>query len=480
MPLKLSPTQIAFNARGDGKFNKPFTEQADFFRQKLNLPTERWDDILNEAHDRAFVVAGAAKADLLNDLRSAVDSAIAEGKSIQWFRKEFDNIVAKNGWQGWTGEGTKAGRDWRTRVIYQTNLSASYAAGRYRQLTDPDLLKSRPFWKYVHNDTVRNPRPLHQSWSGTVLRYDDPFWQTHFPPNGWGCRCRITAVRESEYKGHPPPDDGTYLYKSRDGQAHVLPKGIDYGWGYTPGASVGKTMQPFIDNKVAALPKPLADAFKADIAQLAAPKLPHVSDVLTLPSSGFARSAATRTLVEIDAIHTVDNLPTIPVKASTSVRFQGQYTYERYSKKPISISLSKVSVNPELTIAHEIGHYIDHHAIGRSGVYASIDDALLDNWRQAIASSQATAKMDDVLRNHADHFTREKASYYLEPWEQWARAYAQWIALRSNNATMLAQVKKITANTHHQAYAASQWDDVDFAPIAAAMDEIFNKLRWLK
>ena len=211
MGLKLSPTQVAFNARGDGKFNKPFAEQADFFRQKLNLPTERWDDIRNEAHDRAFVVAGAAKADLLNDLRSAVDSAIAEGKSIQWFRKEFDNIVAKNGWQGWTGEGTKAGRDWRTRVIYQTNLSASYAAGRYRQLTDPDLLKSRPFWKYVHNDTVRNPRPLHQSWSGTVLRYDDPFWETHFPPNGWGCRCRITAMRESEYKGHPPPDDGTYI-----------------------------------------------------------------------------------------------------------------------------------------------------------------------------------------------------------------------------------------------------------------------------
>ena len=69
MPLNLSPTQIAFNARGDGTFNLPFTEQISFFRNKLNLSTERWDDILHQAHDRAFIVAGAAKADLLDDLR---------------------------------------------------------------------------------------------------------------------------------------------------------------------------------------------------------------------------------------------------------------------------------------------------------------------------------------------------------------------------------------------------------------------------
>lgn len=265
MPLKLSPTQVAFNARGDGKFNKPFQEQVDFFRPKLNLPTEHFDDILKSAHDRAFVVAGAMKADLLNDLRLAVDKSIAEGKSIQWFRKEFDNIVAKHGWTGWTGEGTKAGRDWRTRVIYQTNLSASYAAGRWAQLNDPDLLKRRPYWKYIHNDTVAHPRPLHQSWSGMVLKHDDPFWQTHFPPNGWGCRCRVTAVPASEYKGHPAPDDGEYIYKDRFGTEHVLPKGIDYGWDYAPGASIGQVMQPVVETKIKVLPTPLADALAQDV-----------------------------------------------------------------------------------------------------------------------------------------------------------------------------------------------------------------------
>jgi len=238
MPLNLSPTQLAFNARGDGTFNKPFQEQLDFFRQKLNLPTEHYDDILKSAHDRAFVVAGAAKADLLTDLRTAVDQAIADGKSIQWFRKEFKAIVQKHGWEGWTGSDTQAGRDWRTRVIYKTNMAASYAAGRWQQLNNPDLLKSRPYWKYVHNDTVAHPRPLHQSWSGLVLKHDDPWWQAHFPPNGWGCRCRVTAVRASEYEGAEAPDEGVYVKEDRNGGRHVLPKGVDYGWNYAPGAGL--------------------------------------------------------------------------------------------------------------------------------------------------------------------------------------------------------------------------------------------------
>jgi len=269
MGLILSPTQLAFNARGDGKFSLPFQEQIDFFRQKLNLPTERYDDILKAAHDRAFVVAGATKADLLNDLRNAVDKAIADGKTYAWFRKEFESIVQKHGWKGWTGSDTQAGRDWRTRVIYKTNLSASYAAGRYAQLTDPDLLKSRPYWKYVHNDMVSHPRPLHVEWSGTVLRYDDPWWQTHFCPNGWGCRCGIVAVTADEYKGLPAPDNGTYTYKDRNGGLHVIPKGIDYGWDYAPGASLSTPLKKIFDQKISSLPA----AIGADMWQAIKPAL---------------------------------------------------------------------------------------------------------------------------------------------------------------------------------------------------------------
>jgi hypothetical protein len=477
MPLKLSPTQVAFNARGDGTFNKPFSEQVDFFRQKLNLPTERYDDILKAAHDRAFVVAGAMKADLLDDLRQAVDSAIADGKSIQWFRKEFAGIVQKHGWEGWTGSDTKAGRDWRTRVIYRTNLSTSYAAGRWQQLNDPDLLKRRPYWKYIHNDTVRHPRPLHQSWSGLVLRYDDPFWQTHFPPNGWGCQCRITAVRPSEYKGNPAPDDGTYIYKSKNGDEHVLPKGLDYGWNYAPGASVGQSMQPFIDTKAAALPKPIAEAFKQEVTQVV--NALSVSQALKLPTHGVAKKAGINALSYIDALHSIDNLPVIPVKNSSSKKFQGQYSYYAAGKAD-SISISTASVNPELTLAHEVGHFIDHQAIGIAGTYSSSNDALFEAWRVAVDASQATQDLRDLAAAARDSSMRKNTKYYLSRWEQWARSYAQWVATKSGDKTMIEQVSKIVSSSRNLAYKASQWTDKDFDPIAKAIDEIFVQQGWLK
>lgn len=88
-------------------FGTPFQEQIDFLRQKLRLPTERWDDIQRSAHDRAFIVAGAAKADLLADLHQSVIRAVTEGKGADAYQRDFKSIVAKHGWTGWTGEGTK-------------------------------------------------------------------------------------------------------------------------------------------------------------------------------------------------------------------------------------------------------------------------------------------------------------------------------------------------------------------------------------
>ena len=71
----------------------PFEEAIAFFRNKANVPTERWTDVWKQSHDSAFMVAGAAKADLLNDLRNAVDQAISEGTTLAQFRERFDEAV---------------------------------------------------------------------------------------------------------------------------------------------------------------------------------------------------------------------------------------------------------------------------------------------------------------------------------------------------------------------------------------------------
>jgi hypothetical protein len=223
--------------------NLPFDEQSEFFRAKLNLPTERWDDIQRAAHDRAFVVAGAMKADLLDDLRQAVSPL--QRTTLEQFRQDFRAIVQKRGWHGWTGEGTPAGEAWRTRVIFETNVRSSHAAGRYRQLTDPRTLEAMPYWRYVHSDSVLHPRPHHLAWHGLTLRHDHPFWKTHFAPNGWGCRCKIVAVRAPRAGDAAEPPAG---WDARDAKGSL--PGIDRGWDYAPGANAATPLAELVENKL--------------------------------------------------------------------------------------------------------------------------------------------------------------------------------------------------------------------------------------
>lgn len=245
-----------------GAFSLTFAEQVEFFRRKLNLPTERWDDIRKAAHDRAFMVAGAMKADLLNDLRDAVAKVVAGGTTLEKFREQFREIVRRHGWTGWTGEGTPGGFAWRTRVIYETNLRTSYAAGRWRQLNDPALLKHRRYWRYVHNDSVLHPRPHHQAWGDArlTLPHDHPFWQTHYPPNGWGCRCRVTAVTGPREGDATAPPEGWDSVVPKTG----APPGIDKGWAYAPGANTDTSLRKFVQDKLITFPPAISKALSRD------------------------------------------------------------------------------------------------------------------------------------------------------------------------------------------------------------------------
>lgn len=228
----------------------PFEEAIEFFRQKVNLPSKRWDDLWQGMHSRAFVVAGATRAELLTDLRAAVDKAISKGTTLADFRKDFDALVEKHGWNH------KGGRAWRSGVIFDTNLSVAYAAGNHRQMTDQAVLAVRPYWRYLPSSSA-NRRQDHRRWYNLVLRHDDPFWRTHRPPNDWGCKCGVASLSKGELERlkkeeagsglpirteAPAPEYYDYVNR-RTGEVTQVPVGIGPGWDYNPGeAAWGKRL----------------------------------------------------------------------------------------------------------------------------------------------------------------------------------------------------------------------------------------------
>jgi hypothetical protein len=84
-------------------------------------------------------------------------------------------------------------------------IRQEYSAHRLEQLKHPDLIKFHPYWKYVCNGTQLVP--CHLQYSGLVLRHDDPWWDSHFPPNDPDCRCRVTSANNDEYTGQMAPID---------------------------------------------------------------------------------------------------------------------------------------------------------------------------------------------------------------------------------------------------------------------------------
>ncbi|GAL29711.1 phage (Mu-like) virion morphogenesis protein [Vibrio variabilis] len=119
---------------------------------------------------------------LLKDLHDALTDAVKDGTTITDFRKAFDKTVQS---QGWSYNGK---RGWRTRVIFNNNLTSAYSAGRWQQFER--MKTKRPYLTYmtVGDDRVRDE---HGQWRYLTLPIDDAFWDTHMPPNDFGCRCYV-------------------------------------------------------------------------------------------------------------------------------------------------------------------------------------------------------------------------------------------------------------------------------------------------
>lgn len=239
-------------------FHRPFAEQVAAWRIRSQnlIPTDRWTDVWQSGHDRGFMVAGAQKADLLADLAAAIEKSQVQGTTLEEFRRDFRQIVARHGWTGWTGEGSAKGEAWRTKVTYQTNILVGIAAGRRAQL----IAGNYTWWVYRHSG-AEHPRLHHLALDGIALPPDHPFWRIYFPPNGFFCGCRVFGARTRagiRRLGGDPDKQLPDGWDRRDPETGQFP-GVGRGWDYAPGATVAETVNALKD-KLPNLPAPIGAA----------------------------------------------------------------------------------------------------------------------------------------------------------------------------------------------------------------------------
>ncbi|MCQ9378817.1 phage minor head protein [Methyloversatilis sp. XJ19-49] len=259
-------------------FDLPPEEAIGYFQSKGLQPSFSYADMTAEANQHAFTVAKMMDVDLLAQVRGSLEDALANGMTFKDWSSQLMPTLQAAGWWGrkdvvdpLTGEKVSArlGTPSRLETIFRTNMQSAYAAGQWRQIeAQADIA---PFLMYDAVDDFRT-RPLHRSWDRKLLPANHRWWATHYPPNGWNCRCGVIQLtaEEAEALGlsidQQAPSDGNYQWKNpRTGAVEVIPQGIDPGFNYNVGRSYLNDLKQLLGEKVARLPASMREAAASSV-----------------------------------------------------------------------------------------------------------------------------------------------------------------------------------------------------------------------
>lgn len=158
-------------------------DAAAYWKSKVPMTNKEAMALTEEARKRAFYAAGLAKLDQVNLIHGALLQALEQGQSVEDFKKNIAEIIQKAGWDGR-----------RIETIFNTNMQTAYQAGRWKSIE-----KNKKRFPYLQYSSVidNRTRASHAALHGIVYPVDHVFWNSHYPPNGFNCRC--TAVQISKY-----------------------------------------------------------------------------------------------------------------------------------------------------------------------------------------------------------------------------------------------------------------------------------------
>ena len=185
------------------RFDVPPEEAIDYFRRKGILTKRAFNKLTREARAAAFTVGGIYKTDILEAIRAEILSALETGRTQKFVVDKFKKIL--------DGAGHKMLGDYHLETVFRTNMQMAYGVGRRKAMDDvADIL---PFWERVAVMDDRT-RPTHRAMDGITLPANHQFWDDHYPPDDFACRCSVRAVAEmpENYNAEQPNEDARIIY----------------------------------------------------------------------------------------------------------------------------------------------------------------------------------------------------------------------------------------------------------------------------
>ena len=173
-----------------------FTAGRDWLRRKAVMPTKlntRGIALKDPSRIRAhaFFSARVASAHILEQLRAEIEKIRRGEADYASARARLKTFLADQGY-GQPAVDSPEDRDiqnlpstHRLDLILRQNVGMAHAVAQ-REISENEAVKEiYPNYRYIAN-TERHAR-----FDGLILPKEDPFWQTHYPPWDYNCKCLV-------------------------------------------------------------------------------------------------------------------------------------------------------------------------------------------------------------------------------------------------------------------------------------------------
>jgi SPP1 gp7 family putative phage head morphogenesis protein len=250
------------------------------FKVKGLKPAFSYADMLGKAHMQSFTVAKMMDVDMLGQVRTSLEAAMANGTPFKEWSDGLVPMLQGSGWWGrkemvdpLTGQTIIAqlGSPHRLETIFRTNMQTAYAQQQWEMIDSQKDIA--PFLMYDAVDDFRT-RPAHKARDNTILPVDHPWWDRNTPPLGYNCRCGVIQLTKDELDAlgklpnTKPPALGEYEWKNpRTGHTHTFPDGIDPGFDYNAGKlGMQQKLEKILAEKIQILPPDMQRAVNKALA----------------------------------------------------------------------------------------------------------------------------------------------------------------------------------------------------------------------
>jgi hypothetical protein len=203
---------------------KAFREAVDYHRTRSGVSPSAFYAMSDEAKRRAFTISGGLREGAIGEAHALLTRALEENMTREDFTTLLGDILARQ-------DGVLLSPQ-RMELIWQNAYALAYSAGRYRQLSDPDLIRLRPLRQYPVEPRDGSTTPVCRALGGLVWRAGDPIEKRIWPPNHHGERhLDVISLTEAEAR-----ELGLAIYESEedteypviDGQQILPLDGFDF------------------------------------------------------------------------------------------------------------------------------------------------------------------------------------------------------------------------------------------------------------